>query len=220
MAWDVACLCGGGVQLVNTVLVKRLPIIEAVVLVIHVVGFVVVLAVLWATGPIGDAKETFTTFNDFGGWNDNGLATLSGIVAVMLSLLGADAAVHMAEEVRDAGNIIPRSMIFTTLVDGSMGFVMLVTFCSVLGSIDEALASPTRQPYLFVFYNSTGSVGGASAMRAIVILIATFCSLSITCTASKQPFAFARDKGVPFHEFFAYVSSSTNRPSAIAYHEY
>lgn len=191
----------------NTFLVKKLPVIEAVVLIVHVSGFVGVLAVLWAMGPIGSAKETFTIFNDFGGWGNDGLATLSGVVAVVLPLLGADAAVHMAEEVRDAGKVIPRSMIFTTIANGAMGFVMLVTFCSVLGSVDDALASPTRQPYLYVFYNCTGSRAGASMMGFIVILIATFCNLSITATSSRQLFAFARDKGVPFHEFFAYVSS-------------
>ena len=190
----------------NTFFVKKLPIIEAVILFVHVLGFIAVLAVLWATGPIGDARATFTTFNDYGVWNDNGLATLSSIVAVVLPLLGADAAVHMSEEVRDAAKTIPQSMIKTTLANGAMGFVMLITFCSVLGSIDDALASPTKQAYLYVFYNSTGSVAGASVMGALVILMAIFCNLTITATSSRQLFAFARDKGVPFYTTFAYVS--------------
>ncbi|KAJ4369571.1 hypothetical protein N0V83_005333 [Neocucurbitaria cava] len=196
----------------NTFFVKKLPIIEAVVLFVHILGFFAVLAVLWATGPIVDARATFTTFNDYGVWNDNGLATLSGIVAVVLPLLGADAAVHMSEEVRDAAQIIPQSMITTTLANGAMGFVMLITFCSVLGSIDDALASPTKQAYLYVFYNSTGSVAGASVMGALVILMAIFCNLSITATSSRQLFAFARDKGVPFYATFAYVPPAWNVP--------
>jgi choline transport protein len=191
----------------NTFLVKKLPVIEAVILFVHILGFFAILAVLWATGPRGDAHQTFTTFNDYGGWNNNGAATLSGIVAVVLPLLGADAAVHMAEEVRDAAKVIPRSMIWTTLSNGAMGFIMLITFCSVLGSLDDALASPTKQPYLYVFYNCTGSIAGASVMGALVISMAIFCNLSITATSSRQLFAFARDKGVPFHSTFAYVST-------------
>lgn len=190
----------------NTFLVKKLPLIESIVLVVHVFGFFAVLVVLWVTGPVADSHTTFTTFNDYGGWNNIGLATLSGLVAVVLPLLGADAAVHMSEELRDASKTLPRSMLWTTLINGSMGFVMLVTFCSVLGSIDDALASPTKQAYLYVFYNSTQSVAGASAMGALVITMAIFCNLSITATSSRQLFAFARDQGVPFSKTFAYVS--------------
>lgn len=190
----------------NTFLVKKLPLIEAIVLFIHVLGFFTVLVILWVTGPVGNAEETFTTFNDYGGWNNLGLATLSGLVAVVLPLLGADAAVHMSEELRDASKTLPRSMIWTTVINGSMGFVMLVTFCSVLGSLDDALASPTKQAYLYVFYNATGSVAGASIMGALVITMAIFCNLSITATSSRQLFAFARDQGIPFSQTFAYVS--------------
>lgn len=189
----------------NTFFVRRLPLIESIVLVIHIFGFFAVLVVLWVTGPISDPQTTFTTFNDFGGWNSFGWATLSGLVAVVLPLLGADAAVHMSEELQDASKTLPRSMLWTTLVNGSMGFVMLITFCSVLGSIDDALASPTKQPYLYVFYNSTQSVAGATAMGVLVIFMAIFCNLSITATSSRQLFAFARDQGVPFSSTFSYV---------------
>jgi amino acid transporter len=189
----------------NTFLAKRLPLIEGIVLVVHIFGFFAILVVLWVMGPRGNTHATFTTFNDYGGWNNYGLATLSGLVSVVLPLLGADAAVHMSEEVRDASKTLPRSMIWTTLINGSTGWVMLITFCSVIGSLDDAIASPTRQPYLYVFYNVTNSVPGASVMGALVITMAIFCNLSITATSSRQLFAFARDQGIPFSRTFAYV---------------
>jgi amino acid transporter len=190
----------------NTFLAKKLPLIEGIVLVVHIFGFFAILVVLWVMGPKGDTKAVFTTFNDYGGWNNYGLATLSGLVAVVLPLLGADAAVHMSEELRDASKTLPRSMIWTTLINGSTGWIMLITFCCVLGSLDDALASPTKQAYLYVFYNSTKSVAGASVMGALVITMAIFCNLSITATSSRQLFAFARDQGIPFSQTFAYVS--------------
>lgn len=157
-------------------------------------------------GPKGDAYTTFTTFNDYGGWNNDGLATLSGLVAVVLPLLGADAAVHMSEELRDASKTLPRTMLWTTFINGSTGWVMLITFCMTIGSLDDALATPTKQPYLYVFWNATKSVRGASVMGALVIAMAIFCNLSITATSSRQLFAFARDKGIPFSSTFAHVS--------------
>lgn len=98
----------------NTFLAKKLPLIEGIVLVVHIFGFFAILVVLWVMGPRADTHTTFTTFNDYGGWGNNGLATLSGLVAVVLPLLGADAAVHMSEELRDASKNLPRSMIWTT----------------------------------------------------------------------------------------------------------
>ncbi|KAF2728388.1 amino acid transporter [Polyplosphaeria fusca] len=196
----------------NTFLAKKLPLIEGIVLVVHIFGFFAILVVLWVMGPKGDAHAVFTTFNDYGGWNNLGLSTLSGLVAVVLPLLGADAAVHMSEELRDASKTLPRSMIWTTLINGSTGWIMLITFCCVLGSLDDAIESPTKQAYLYVFYNATKSVAGASAMGALVITMAIFCNLSITATSSRQLFAFARDQGVPFSKTFAYVSPKYDVP--------
>ncbi|KAJ4403480.1 hypothetical protein N0V91_006532 [Didymella pomorum] len=122
----------------------------------------------------------------------------------------------MSEELRDASKTLPRSMLWTTLVNGSMGFVILITFCSVLGSIEDALASPTKQAYMYVFYNSTQSVAGASAMSALVIFMAIFCNLSITATSSRQLFAFARDQGVPFSSTFAYNIASLSTAAILA----
>ena len=194
----------------NTFLAKKLPLIEGIVLVVHIFGFFAILVVLWVMGPKGNAHATFTTFNDYGVWGSQGIATLSGMVAVVLPLLGADAAVHMSEELRDASKTLPQSMIWTTLINGSTGWVMLITFCSVLGSLDDAIGSSTKQAYLYVFYNATKSVAGASVMGALVITMAIFCNLSITATSSRQLFAFARDQGVPFSKTFAYVSFICN----------
>ena len=196
----------------NTFLVKKLPLVEGIVLVIHVFGFFAVLITLWVLGPVGNAHEVFTTFNDYGGWGNYGLSSLVGILAVMIPLLGADGAVHMSEELRDASAVLPKAMILTTIFNGAMGWIMIITFCMVLGNLDDVISSPTGQPYIAVFYNVTQSYAGASVLSALVIVMAMFCNLSITATASRQLFAFARDQGVPFARWFAYVPPGWDVP--------
>ena len=154
----------------------------------------------------------FTTFNDYGGWNDYGTSTLSGILAVVIPLLGADGAVHMGEELRDASSALPKAMILTTVFNGAMGWIMIITFCMVLGNLDDVIATPTGQPYIAVFYNVTQSYVGASVLSALVIVMAMFCNLSITATASRQLFAFARDQGVPYARWFAYIPPGWDVP--------
>jgi choline transport protein len=189
----------------NTILVKHLPLVEGVVLIVHIFGFFAVLITLWVLGPVGDAYAVFTTFNDYGGWGNAGLSTLVGILAVMIPLLGADGAVHMSEELRDASKALPRAMIWTTIINGAMGWIILITFCMTLGNLDEVIDTPTFQPYIQVFYNATQNYAGASVLATIVISMAVFCNLSITATASRQLFAFARDQGVPGARWFAYI---------------
>lgn len=182
----------------DTFLAKHLSLVKGVVLFVRIFGFFAILAALWALGPKGNADEVLTTFNDMGAWGDYGTSSLVGIFTVITPLLGADAAVHVAEEVRDASKIIPRSMIWTAVTNGALGFVMIITFCMVLGNLEEIIFTPTTQPFITVFYQATQSVPGTNATTALIIFMRMFCNLSIVATASWQLFAFARDKGTPF----------------------
>ncbi|KAF2002121.1 amino acid transporter [Amniculicola lignicola CBS 123094] len=196
----------------NVFLAKKLPLIESIVLVIHICGFFAVLIVLWVMGPIADAHETFTNFNNGGGWSSAGVATLVGLIGSLMPVAGGDCAVHMSEEVRDASKILPRAMIWTILTNGIMGFIMIITFAFTLGNLDDALASPTRQPFLHVFYTATKSRAGATIMGSLVIFMFLFCNVTTTATSSRQIYAFARDKGLPFHRWFAHVSPKYEVP--------
>lgn len=49
-----------------------------------------------------------------------------GIITSAGALVGGDAAAHMAEELKNASKILPRAMIWTIIVNGALGFVMLV----------------------------------------------------------------------------------------------
>jgi choline transport protein len=192
--------------LFNTFLAFTLPIVETIVLVVHLLGFFCVLVPLWVLAPVkGDAHTVFTQFNNYGGWNSNGTSALVGLLAAMIPLLGADAAVHMSEELRDASRNVARSMIWTTFVNGLTGWIMLITFCFCLGSLDDAIDTPTGYAFVEVFNSATGSTAGASTMSALVIFITIFCNVSIVATSSRQLFAFARDEGVPLSKWVAYV---------------
>lgn len=192
--------------LFNTFLAFTLPLVETVVLVVHLLGFFGILIPLWVLAPVkGNAHTVFTQFNNYGGWNSDGTSALVGILAAMIPLLGADAAVHMSEELRDASRNVARSMIWTTTINGLTGWVMLITFCFCLGNLDDAISTTTGYAFIEVFNNATGSKAGASAMSAIVIFITMFCNVSIVATSSRQLFAFARDQGVPLAKWVAYV---------------
>ncbi|KAJ5383258.1 hypothetical protein N7517_001169 [Penicillium concentricum] len=112
----------------------------------------------------------------------------------------------MAEEIRDASRVLPMGMLWTLILNGSTGFVMIVTFAFCVGDIDEMLGSETGFPFIQVFLNATESVSATTGMT-VVIMIMQFCAaISNVATTSRQIYSFARDKGLPFSDFLAKVS--------------
>ncbi|KAK2877814.1 hypothetical protein FQN49_001171 [Arthroderma sp. PD_2] len=201
MTIAVITLCA----LFNTVLAKRLPLIEGVVLILHVAGFFAILIPLWILAPRSTSKEVWTTVEDAQGWGSKGVASLVGIITPVVSLIGADAATHMSEELRNASKTLPKAMMATALFNGSLGIIMVITFCYTIGDLESVLATPTGYPFIQVFYNATMSKAGATAMTAIMTSLSIFCGMTNMATASRQLFAFARDKGVPFSRHFQKV---------------
>lgn len=127
--------------LLNTWGAKRLPLIEGIILVFHIFGFAAVLVVLWVLSPKNTAHEVFFNFKNNGGWQSIGLGMLVGQVTSIYGLIGSDGAAHMAEETKEASIMIPRCMYWSYLLNGMMGFVMLITYCFCLTDIEGALNS-------------------------------------------------------------------------------
>jgi choline transport protein len=193
--------------LFNSFLAKKLPFVESTVLIIHVLGFFGILIPLWILAPRSSASSVFTGLTNFGGWPTNGLAFMVGLLTPVYTLLGADSAVHMAEEIKDASLVLPRAIMTSAAVNGTLGFIMTITFCFTLGDITTILASPTGYPFIQVFFDATNNYVGASIMTAIIIINVTSACISTVATVSRQTWSFARDNGLPFSSFIAHVSS-------------
>ncbi|RXG47110.1 hypothetical protein VDGE_08285 [Verticillium dahliae] len=198
--------------LFNTVLARKLPLIKALVLIIRIFGFFGILVTLWVLSPRAEPKAVFTEFFDGGGWGSLGGSALVGITAGILPLLGADAAVHMSEEVRNAGRTLPRSMIITTVINGGLEWFMMITYCFCIGDLFEVFETPTGYPFMQVFLNSTQSASSATAMAVFVVAMAIFSNLTMVAIASRQLFAFARDNAVPLSPWFAKVPAGWDVP--------
>ena len=118
--WAVLTFC----LLFNTFFASKLPLLEGIVLVLHLLGFFAILIPLWVLADRGNTREVFTTFSNGGGWSSQGLSCLVGMLSPVFSFIGPDSATHMSEELRDASRTLPLAMIWTAVVNGAMGFVM------------------------------------------------------------------------------------------------
>ncbi|KAK7977843.1 amino acid transporter [Apiospora saccharicola] len=198
----------------NTALARKLPLFEVLVGVPNVMGFAAFLAVLWSMAPlqhdeIDDTrrkKAAWTEFQDNAGWGNMGLATLVGILGPSVTLIGADSACHLSEEVRDASWVLPRSMVVTAAINYTVGFVMTVTVMMTVGDhASELLDSWTGQVYVQILLDVTQSRAGTSVSTALMAVLLLFCAVIGVTTSSRQLFAFARDNGLPCSRWLATV---------------
>ena len=99
-------------MLFNTLFAKKLPLIEGLMLVIHVCGFFAIVIPLWVLAPQKTpARVVFTEFQNNGGWPSLGLSCLIGITSPVFSLMGPDSAVHMG---RFPGSNLSKSYVLTS----------------------------------------------------------------------------------------------------------
>ncbi|KAL2050985.1 hypothetical protein ABVK25_008731 [Lepraria finkii] len=197
---------------VNTLLGRIFPHIEGFVLLLHIAGFLAILIPLAVMAPKGSPSSVFAQFTDVAGWNSNGLAWFVGLISSNLPFIGYDGPCHLAEEVRNASTVVPWAIICTVLLNGTLGLAICIAFSFTLGDLPTDLMSATGYDFIQVFFGATNSHAGSSVMTAILIALVTCASFGFLASASRQTWAFARDKGLPFSGFLSYVDKRTALP--------
>lgn len=210
LTWAVVMCCLGVNTLVSSVLAK----IEALILILHIVGFVAILIPLVYLAPHSSPQEVFTVFLNAGGWPTDGLSFFVGIVGFVFAFLGTDGAVHMSEEVKNAAIVVPRSMIIGVLINGVLGFGMVVAMVFCLGDVDKITSTPPIQfPFMAIFAQAAGSSSGGSGMVAVVIFLFLCATMTALASSSRMTWSFARDRGLPFSGYLSRVSHSHDATS-------
>ena len=198
---------------INVIIPAALPRIEVFILVFHIVGFIVILATLWALTPQYSSPHTvWATSLNVGEFPSQGLSYCIGFLGNVATFVGADASVHMAEEVSNAALNIPRAILGAMLINGAVGFIMMITILYCLGDIKSVLGTDTGFPFIQIFANSVRNTAGATVMTVIVLLLTWACAMGITTTASRMVWSFARDNGLPASKFLSKVSKRTQVP--------
>ncbi|KAF1843337.1 amino acid transporter [Cucurbitaria berberidis CBS 394.84] len=210
LLWAILLLC----VFINVFVSGALPAIEVVVLIVHVLGFFGILVPLvYLTSTHNSAKQIFTTFHNTGNWSTQALAFFVGLQGNALAFVGTDSVVHMSEEVRNASTDVPRSMLFSLVINGSLAlgmlFAVLFSAEDIQGLLDED--APTS-PFIRIFRHAVGSEAGATVMVSIIILL-EFCSaMGCLAAASRMTWSFARDRGLPFSRALSMIDKRSTIP--------
>lgn len=111
----------------------------------------------------------------------------------------------MSEEVNDASLTVPRAMMTSFIVSSLTGLVSLMSFLFCISNVSDALNDSTGYPFLYVLRLSMPdeAVNGITIVLLLLLLVAIINS---EASASRQIFAFARDRGLPFSPWISRVS--------------
>jgi choline transport protein len=138
------------------------------ILVWNIVSFFVVIITILATNNNKQSGSfVFSDFQNFTGFGFSYTAVL-GIVQSAFGMCCYDAPAHMTEEIKDARRQAPKAIVMSVYLGAITGFIFLVSVCFCIGDITTTAESPTGVPLIQVFYDSTGSVGGACALTSLI----------------------------------------------------
>lgn len=137
------------------------------------------------------------------GWSD-GVVWFLGLVQSAYGLTAFDAVIHLIEELPSPRRNGPRILwlsIVTGTVTGGL-FMIVCLFC--VQNVGKITDPPSGLPFVELLRQTIGPIG-------TIVLVAIFTanmlgtSISITTTASRLTWGFARDGGLPFSNYLAYV---------------
>ncbi|ORY18373.1 putative GABA permease [Clohesyomyces aquaticus] len=200
--------------LFNTLISNFLPAIEGAILILHVVGFfAIMIPVVYLAPEHNSASEVFQLFMNEGGWSTQGVSFCLGIISSVFIFLGADSVFHMAEEVKKSSINVPRATVGSIMVNGFLGFGMLLGILFSLGSdLEGVLNTPYGIPFLQIFMNSCRSTAAVDALASLLLALIFFSTIGLIATSSRMIWSFARDRGLPGWRLLSKVDSTTSIP--------
>lgn len=198
----------------NTWAAKALPMVQAAALWVHIFGFLAVIIPLWVLAPRNSAKDVFTVFVNESGYSSMGSAVLLNQVFSLYCILGSDTAVHISEEVADAGLVVARCICWSYVLNTSLALVTVFTILFCFGPLEDAINADI--PFLHLFLNMNNPAVAIFVLVVILVLI-YIGNITGLATVSRETWAFARDKGFPFSRWISKMDRKRSVPTNAVY---
>jgi amino acid transporter len=174
------------------------------------------LAILIAVGVKSDLSFQPSSFV-FGRWiNDtawsDGVVWFIGLVQSAYGLTAFDAVIHLIEELPSPQKTGPR-VLWMSIISGAVSggiFMIVCLFC--IQNLGMVLDPASGLPFLELVRQTVGPQGTV-ALFSIFIFNGLGQGVSITTTASRLTWGFARDGGLPFSQYLTHVDTYWKVPA-------
>jgi amino acid transporter len=205
-----AALLATTLNLINS---RKLAKLESLILILHLAGFFGILIPMVYLSPYNDASFVFTGFTNNGLWPSQGIAFMVAYPSLASSILGADCAVHMSEEVQNAAKVVPQALMYAVTINGALATGIAIAFVFCITDLEAAVASVGTifYPCLEVFRSATDSTVGACLMGGILLVLGFTAVIGNFASASRMLWSFARDGGLPLSSVLVKVRGAFDK---------
>ncbi|KAK4902680.1 hypothetical protein LTR27_000619 [Elasticomyces elasticus] len=192
--------------LINTYAFSFVPWLELAAGTFHVLLFVIFVGVFAGLGSGNSADFVFTDGTSYSGWGKF-VAFNIGMLVPAWGFIGFDGVNHMSEEVRKAHHAVPRAMVYTILINGSMAIIMALVICFQMGDITAYLDS--GYPIIPIFMTIAGTKAANALVAGLIIITYAVVAASLA-SVGRITWAWARDGALP--KYFAHVDTKHKVP--------
>lgn len=107
---------------------------------------------------------------------------------------------------------MPLAMVWSVVINGVIGFVYCIVLLFAAVPLDDLLNNPYGFPFMEIYIKVTKSPAGTTVMSLMICVIAVAATTAGLTSTSRTLWAFARDKGTPFHTSLSKVTSGSQIP--------
>ncbi len=214
--------------LLNTFGVNLVRLLSDVSVWWHVVGVVIIFAILMFTskpGQLGLSGLLDSAPPGLTGWTGGAFVTAYlfcvGLLLAQYTITGFDASAHVSEETVGARVAAPKAIVRAIYISAIAGFFLNMAMVKVLPKDPDAYAAiafggegdaflVNAAPRLF-----SSAVGDATAKMLLLICIVAqfFCGMASVTANSRMIYAFSRDGALPGSKFWHRINPKTRTPT-------
>jgi choline transport protein len=192
---------------------RILPTLGTCTLYISLVSFAIILITVPAKAPTHEsAKFVFATFINSTGWPQNGIAFIVGLINCNWAFACLDCATHLAEEVPRPEKMIPIAIMGTVAIGFVTAWFFSISMMFSLNDLASVTSTATYVPILELFYQAIGNRAGAIVLEALIIATGVGCLIACHTWQSRLCWSFARDRGLPGHQYLRKVHHGLDVP--------
>lgn len=157
--------------------------------------------------PKADASFVFVKTNNATGYSSTSFAILLGLFNSFSTLMGLDGPAHLAEEIPNPKQSLPRILLIVIASQFVVGVVWILALGFSISDLDAITSTTTGVPVLELIRKATSSDAAAIAFCILLMVNNGTSALGSGVAMSRQGFAFARDGGLFFNSKYDFLIS-------------
>lgn len=186
---------------------ELVPWIELSAGILNVVFFLIFFVALWVMSPRNPGSFILTR-TTFSGWENEFVSWNVGMLTQIWLFISFECVIHMGEETKNARRAVPQAMFWSIVVNGVLGFLMIITYIICMPPVEDLVAS--SNPFIYLLKTALGSDTVTTVLVTGITTIGVGCCLSSFSSTTRLTWAWARDGGLPL--YFGHVDGKHRVP--------